>query len=59
MYYDITTYPAETGSDYPLQPVYIEPGHPAHPCNLTRLYSVGRPISNSLLDIPYMIMDVT
>ena len=30
----------------------IEPGHPAHPCSLTRLYTVGWPISSSNLDVP-------
>ena len=30
----------------------IEPGQPAHPCILTRLYTVGCQISNIFLDIP-------
>ena len=31
---------------------YTEPGQPAHPYSLTRLYNVGWPTLSSYLDIP-------
>ena len=35
----------------------IEPGQSAHPCSLTKFYTIGWPTLNSHLDIPKMILD--
>ena len=53
----INTYPAGTERKLAFA-TSIESGQHAHPCNLTRLFTVGRPTSSSHLDIPMTTTNV-